>query len=421
MAYSGDGVNDGLTASNPSVPSVGTMCILYQQNTTPADLDVICAFSDSQFSGEQIRLSKDHRFGFDYSATHDGVSATDSSTASDDFPVWHRIISTWDTTNIDLYFDGVNSSNTHTGAISNINRFTIGFYEANTGGADFDNGSWAECACWNRILSAEELQSLEDTLLAPSAFPRGLIHYWPLIRGFQDVVGGMDLAEFAGSGVTLVEHPPVTYPTRRTIVVPAGAPPADVGHDWLPAHVRRMSSLSAARLREPLPRRQVRPPVHGVAAPDADVSSGWLSAHVQRMAGLRLRIERPARPRRVSRYVPLTGPALPADARVPGVLEALVRRLTGDRDRLARPARPRWFRRHVPLTGITAPTTPSHEYLGVITRRQIMRRTLMLRPPQPRRFHRPYTVPTGIKPPGFGLDFLAARILRPQQQRLLRM
>ena len=235
MAYSGDGINDGLTVSNPTVPSVGTVCILYQQNATPADLDMICGYSDSQFSGELIRISKDHRFGgFNYSAAHGGASATDSSTGSEDNPVWHRIIATWDTGNIDLYFDGVNSSNTHANGISNINRFTIGFYEANFGSADFDNGAWAECACWDRILSAAELANLESLMISPAYFPRGLIHYWPLTDNFRDVVGGMDLAEFAGSGVTHVEHPTMIYPVASYGGLASfGGADADPDLSWL--------------------------------------------------------------------------------------------------------------------------------------------------------------------------------------------
>ena len=65
--------------------------------------------------------------------------------------------------------------------------------------------------------------------------PWALVHYWPLMRTDQDLVGGYDLTAF--NTPTWADHPPVSIPAwyRRR------------GH-WLPAAVGGATALPAAMI-----------------------------------------------------------------------------------------------------------------------------------------------------------------------------
>jgi hypothetical protein len=97
------------------------------------------------------------------------------------------------------------------------------------GGQEFD-GMIAELAIWNRALAATEVASLGDGF-APPFIKRGMVHYWPMIRGVEDVKGSANLSL---TGTTVVAHPRIIYP-RSVGYVRTYRPRSDISTIFLGA------------------------------------------------------------------------------------------------------------------------------------------------------------------------------------------
>lgn len=86
----------------------------------------------------------------------------------------------------------------------------------NTGSFYFD-GRMAEAAVWDVALSAEEAAALADRAAPILVRPANLAFYAPLVRALHDVMTGT----VGTSSAAVIEHPPMRYPGRVHVVVPA--------------------------------------------------------------------------------------------------------------------------------------------------------------------------------------------------------
>lgn len=145
---------------------------------------------------------------------------------------WAHVAMTYDsgsTTNDPvMYLNGTSSTVTEitnpTGTwATGTDDVYLGNQSAGVRGLD---GSLAESAVWNRILTAGEILALSKTY-SPSHFPRGLVWYSPTIGRYSPE---MNLATGGGptgtvTGTTTVAHPRTLYPrhaqARRFTTEPA--------------------------------------------------------------------------------------------------------------------------------------------------------------------------------------------------------
>lgn len=115
-----------------------------------------------------------------------------------------------------IYNNGVSQSITErsspSGSLVNTStNFYIGS-EANTG--QYWDGRIAEFAIWNRILSQDEVTALAKGA-SPLLFARGLIFYTPLVRGANEMIGGL-IGNLANSP-SVIEHPTIFRPYPSSV------------------------------------------------------------------------------------------------------------------------------------------------------------------------------------------------------------
>lgn len=80
------------------------------------------------------------------------------------------------------------------------------------GGAEpttFLKGSLAEIAIWNAVLTEDEIISTTKGFSPSLIRFQNLVHYWDLVRGLNDIVGGY---VFTNEGSVVVPHPRVILP-----------------------------------------------------------------------------------------------------------------------------------------------------------------------------------------------------------------
>lgn len=84
------------------------------------------------------------------------------------------------------------------------------------GDATFFAGGLAECAIWNRILTADERGALGKGY-APAFFPNGRVFYSPIDGRSSPEFNYAGTTHGTVTGTTYLEHPPVIYPSRMAI------------------------------------------------------------------------------------------------------------------------------------------------------------------------------------------------------------
>jgi len=91
---------------------------------------------------------------------------------------------------------------------------------------DFFDGSIAEVAVWNAILTDAEYLVLAAGYSPLFVRPQSLVAYWPLIRGYNCKINAANNLT-ANNAPTIVAHPRIIYPSK--IWVPSGAAAPPVG------------------------------------------------------------------------------------------------------------------------------------------------------------------------------------------------
>lgn len=76
------------------------------------------------------------------------------------------------------------------------------------------NGSLAEAAIWNRVLSADEIRALGRGF-APAFFPRGRVFYSPIDGRRSSEINLSTGVAGTVSGATYMVHPPMIYPSAN--------------------------------------------------------------------------------------------------------------------------------------------------------------------------------------------------------------
>ena len=82
------------------------------------------------------------------------------------------------------------------------------------GDATFFAGGLAECAIWNRVLTADEMRALGKGF-APAFFPRGRVFYCPITGRYSTEPNWAGTTHGTVTEATYLEHPKVIYPNSR--------------------------------------------------------------------------------------------------------------------------------------------------------------------------------------------------------------
>lgn len=82
--------------------------------------------------------------------------------------------------------------------------------------ATFFSGGLAECALWNRMLTADELQALGRGY-APAFFPNGRVFYSKVDGRTSPELNYAATTNGTVTGTTYLDHPPVIYPSRMSM------------------------------------------------------------------------------------------------------------------------------------------------------------------------------------------------------------
>lgn len=77
--------------------------------------------------------------------------------------------------------------------------------------ATFFAGGLAECAIWNRVLTADEMRALGKGF-APAFFPRGRVFYCPITGRYSTEPNWAGTTHGTVTEATYLEHPRVIYP-----------------------------------------------------------------------------------------------------------------------------------------------------------------------------------------------------------------
>lgn len=138
---------------------------------------------------------------------------------------WHHACGVWaSSTSRTVYLDGANPSTGTTNLTPDApDNIFIGRWGSAALGMD---GSIAEVAIWNAVLSAAEVAILAKGFSPLFVRPQSLVFYSPLIRGLDDRVGGLTLT---ASGTVVSAHPAIIYPAPPMVLV---APAAAGGNPW---------------------------------------------------------------------------------------------------------------------------------------------------------------------------------------------
>jgi hypothetical protein len=83
----------------------------------------------------------------------------------------------------------------------------------------FFAGGLAECALWNRVLTADEIRALGRGF-APAFFPRGRVFYSLIDGRHSPEINMAGTTHGTVTGTTFLDHPPVIYPRQMGVQVP---------------------------------------------------------------------------------------------------------------------------------------------------------------------------------------------------------
>lgn len=219
-----DDVNDKLSVSGVTIPTIGTMCYNLYPNFAQSDNlnHIFVDVRDYAANGNLFGSAKgdssagnaiDARWIQGY--TSYGVQ---TSTYTLTQSAWNVLCFIWDDT-ANTYKAYLNKSQIgDTGStMQTWDTSTRTFAIGNCGQECSFNldGNMAEVAIWNRVLTITELDNRGDGLLA-SCISTGLIHYWPL-NNTSDITDHAGSADLSNNGVTNAGSHPTTQdcPTGR--------------------------------------------------------------------------------------------------------------------------------------------------------------------------------------------------------------
>ena len=140
------------------------------------------------------------------------TSVSGSDTISDDPDTWHHFLLQRSSGSFYLYKD---NSVVYSGPMTGVNAVAPSGdayfgaredLEANR----FLGGRLAEWAKWDRALDSDERAALVKGY-SPSFFMKDLKWYVPMVRDYTARVGGITITN---NGTTVVQHPPILYPSR---------------------------------------------------------------------------------------------------------------------------------------------------------------------------------------------------------------
>lgn len=134
---------------------------------------------------------------------------------------WYAVGGQLDGTDLKAWLNGSLETTTAASAFNlaaTINAYVLG------GGGEFDDGTVAEFALWDAVLTSDEWVALSKGISPWLIRPASLVQYWELIRDMYASVGG---PLTTSGGLTVADHYPMIY--RRG-----------------PAYVERMSSSTSA-------------------------------------------------------------------------------------------------------------------------------------------------------------------------------
>lgn len=137
---------------------------------------------------------------------------------------WQVIVTTFDGTNaIKIYacaLGGViaetsyTSQNAGSGSLVDDSSASLRVATRDPLDATFFSGGLAECALWNRVLTADELRALGRGF-APAFFPRGRVFYCPIDGRTSPERNWAGTTHGTVTEATYLEHPKVVYPSTR--------------------------------------------------------------------------------------------------------------------------------------------------------------------------------------------------------------
>ncbi len=136
---------------------------------------------------------------------------------------WHHVAMTYNSTSVSndpvMYLDGVSQTVTEAvgppvgTAETATEEYCIGNRTDAAASINWD-GRLCEFAVWDRILTAGEIASIGADKYSPLFYPKDLVSYVPMIR---DLPKDLMRASGTNTGVVVVEHPPIIYPTSKQI------------------------------------------------------------------------------------------------------------------------------------------------------------------------------------------------------------
>lgn len=176
-----------------------TQIIACAGNLTGADDDRTTLQAAGGAAGDPVRCS---------AVTNGGSAASVDSTTGYTANVWyHACMSCLSSTSRSVYINGGSKATTlGSRAMTGLNTFTIGAQRSAGSLGNYFSGDLAELAVWDSALSDADALSLGTGFKPFRVATSSLIFYAPLIRGVQDVVGGVALTT---SGTTVTAHPRV--------------------------------------------------------------------------------------------------------------------------------------------------------------------------------------------------------------------
>ncbi len=137
---------------------------------------------------------------------------------------WHHVCGVFPATDDRaVYLDGTNKGADDTGVSgAGANTVAVARCGDQTPG-DYLSGAVAEAAIWSAALSQTEANSLARGFSPLQIRPESLAAYWPLGGFFgqadRDLLGQYDLTAYNAPSST--DHPPLVYPSRPRVVLPA--------------------------------------------------------------------------------------------------------------------------------------------------------------------------------------------------------
>ena len=233
MALELDGTNQYLTAASGlgviNFP-ISISCFVYLDQLPVAAGTEMCAvtLNKENDANDWIVLRADDTNGDeDLHANYkgDGGAITVESDVEVTASTWEHWAGTFDTNSHYAYLNGTPGPQITTAVtMADWANIHIGAFNYN-GFMDYIDGAIAEVGIWNAILTPAEMAILNKGYSPLFVRPANLVHYLPLIRNNNDIVGGMALTPI--NNPTVRAHPPIIYPSGLWVPVGEQAAPPE--------------------------------------------------------------------------------------------------------------------------------------------------------------------------------------------------